>query len=45
MLSDSIQLFQEEQLKKQIDEALDQGNKEKFMNFPNCGKQIQHKEN
>ena len=41
MLSDSIQLFQEEQLRKQIDEALDQGNKERFYELSELWKELQ----
>jgi uncharacterized protein YpiB (UPF0302 family) len=45
MLSDSIQLFQEEQLRRQIDEALDQGNEERFYELSELWKELQGREN
>ena len=44
IVSESLYSFQVEQLKKQIDKAIDDNNKEKFMELSSLWKQIQHKE-
>lgn len=44
IVTESLYSFQVEQLKKQIDQAIDENNKEKFMELSSLWKQIQHKE-
>jgi len=44
IVSESLYSFQVEQLKKQIDQAIDDNNKEKFMELSSLWKQIQQKE-
>ncbi|WP_277585430.1 ReoY family proteolytic degradation factor [Psychrobacillus antarcticus] len=44
IVMESLQAFQMEQLKKQIDQAIDENNKEKFMELSSLWKQIQDKE-
>ncbi|MFJ7826252.1 Uncharacterized protein YpiB, UPF0302 family [Psychrobacillus sp. OK028] len=44
IVSESLYSFQVEQLKKQIDQAIDEKNKEKFMELSELWKQIQQKE-
>ncbi|MFJ7973905.1 ReoY family proteolytic degradation factor [Psychrobacillus sp. NPDC096389] len=45
MLAESLHSFQVEQLKKQIDEAIDENNKEKFLELSALWKQLQHRGN
>ena len=45
MLAESLHSFQVEQLKKQIDQAIDENNKEKFLELSALWKQLQHRGN
>ncbi|WP_419961926.1 ReoY family proteolytic degradation factor [Psychrobacillus sp. BM2] len=44
IVTESLYSFQVEQLKKQIDQAIDDNNKEKFMELSSLWKKIKHKE-
>ncbi len=45
ILNESLQSFQRELLKKQIDQAIDENNKEKFLELSSLWKQLMNREN